>query len=149
MTPKAVLERILQALRAPRPAGYRGLRGKGQAWERLAARRLEAEGYRILDRNFRGRSGEIDFVAEEKGTVCFIEVKGRSGSGFGSPAEAVTVEKQRRIFRTAEEYLSRRRLGSPACRFDVVTIVEDGERRDVVVVRNAFEEPGARRSPFR
>ena len=114
----------------------------------MAARRLEAEGYRILDRNFRGRSGEIDFVAEEGDTLCFVEVKGRSGSGFGSPAEAVTLEKQRRIVRTAEEYLSRRRLGSPRCRFDVVTILEEGERREVVVMRDAFEDPGAR-SPRR
>jgi len=146
VTPRAILERLLESLGIERPAGYRGLRGKGQAWERLAARRLESEGYRILDRNFRGRSGEIDFVADEKGTLCFIEVKGRAGSGFGSPAEAVTLEKQRRIFRTAQEYLARRRLGSPACRFDVVTIVEDGERSEIEIVRHAFEEPGGRSS---
>jgi len=146
VTPRAVLERLLGSLGIARSGSYRGLRGRGQAWERLAAKRLEAEGYRILDRNFRGRFGEIDFVADEKGTLCFIEVKGRSGSGFGSPAEAVTLEKQRRIFRTAEEYLSRRRLGSPSCRFDVVTIVEDGERSEIVVLRNAFEDPGGRSS---
>jgi len=148
MTPRVVLGRLLERVFPGRARRYRGLRGRGHDWERMAARRLEAEGYRILDRNFRGRSGEIDFVAEEGDTLCFVEVKGRSGSWFGSPAEAVTLEKQRRIVRTAEEYLRRRRLGSPRCRFDVVTILEEGERREVVVMRDAFEDPGAR-SPRR
>ena len=116
----------------------------GQGWERLAARRLEDEGYLIRERNFRARAGEIDLVAEEKGVLCFVEVKGRSGAGFGGPAEAVTLEKQRRIFRCAEEYLQRRRLGAPRCRFDVVTIVEENGRVDVAILRNAFEEPPSR-----
>ena len=72
-----------------------GSRGAGYDWERLAERRLARDGYRILERNFRAHAGEIDFVAEENGVLCFIEVKGRSGEGFGLPAEAVTGEKRR------------------------------------------------------
>lgn len=148
MTPRALLERLLRLVGRARPRDYRGLRGRGQAWERLAGRRLEAEGYRILARNFRASAGEIDFVAEEDGVLCFVEVKGRSGPGFGSPAEAVTLEKQRRIFRAAEEYVQRRRRGPPGpCRFDVVSILEAAGRADVVVVRGAFEEPPPRRRP--
>jgi putative endonuclease len=146
VTPRVLVERILQAVGSSPKRGYRGLRGKGQEWERLAARRLEAEGYAIRESNFRAHAGEIDFVAEEKGVLCFVEVKGRTGTGFGAPAEAVTPEKQRRIFRAAEEYLKRRHLGSPPCRFDVVSIVETAGAADVTILRGAFEEPAPRAS---
>ena len=79
----------------------RGLRGVGEAWEDLAAKHLERAGYRILERNFRAKPGEIDFVAKDGDVICFIEVKGRRGLRFGRPAEAVGPEKQRRIFRAA------------------------------------------------
>src|SRR5262249_23448462 len=100
MIPTTILERVLSILR--RPGEYRGLRGVGQRWERLARRRLEAEGYEILEANYRAPGGEIDFVARDRDVLCFVEVKGRSGPGFGSPAEAVTEEKRKRIVRTAE-----------------------------------------------
>lgn len=144
MTPRSVLERIVRwaSGRGPRPAG---LRGAGDDWEMLAERRLTAAGYRILDRNFRTRSGELDFVAEENGVVCFVEVKGRRGKGFGLPAEAVTGEKRRRIFRTAEAWLARERRGNVPCRFDVVSILEaDGTPR-VEILRDAFQGPAGPR----
>jgi putative endonuclease len=122
---------------------YRGRRGLGQRWERLAERHLARAGYRIRERNYRGRSGEIDLIAEHVGVLCFVEVKGRSGAGFGAPEEAVTLEKQRRIARAALEYLSRRRLAdSMPCRFDVVSIVDcgGGEPR-VEIFRDAFPLP--------
>ena len=146
MTPRRLLERILQGLGFPRDGNYRGLRGRGQQWEREAARRLEAEGYTIRARNFRARAGEIDVIAEENGTLCFIEVKGRSGPGYGTPAEAVTLEKQRRLFRAAEEYLVRERLGAPPCRFDVVTVDAGEGGVSIAILRNAFEEPAPRAS---
>jgi putative endonuclease len=126
--------------RSPR---YRGSRGVGQRWEAVARRRLQACGYTVRERNFRGRLGEIDIVAEEAGVLCFVEVKGRSGAGFGAPEEAVTLEKQRRIARVALEYLRRRRLAdSTPCRFDVVSIVDrgGGEPR-VEIHRDAFPLP--------
>ena len=144
------LRSIFWKLAAFRWRSYRGLRGAGQRWERLAEKRLGAAGYAVLERNYRGRSGEIDLIAVESGVLCFIEVKGRSGPGFGAPEEAVTLEKQRRIARTAQEFLRRRRLAaSVPCRFDVVSIVDrgDGEAR-VEVHRDAFplpESPGGRR----
>jgi putative endonuclease len=103
-------------------------------------------GYRILDRNFRATSGEIDFVAEESGVVCFVEVKGRRGVLYGSPEEAVTAEKQRRIFRAAEMWLSRRKRESARCRFDVVSILDGSEGRKVELLRDAFEGPVGPRS---
>ena len=125
----------------PAPAAYRGLRGVGQRWERLAERRLVAHGYTIRRRNFRARAGEIDFIGEENGVLCFIEVKGRRGTAFGLPAEAVTDDKQARIIRAAEEYLLRERIGSVPCRFDVVTILESGAGTDVAILRDAFRGP--------
>lgn len=145
--PLSWARRIAARLRGlpPRP---RGSRGKGYDWERTAERALVEEGYRILARNFATRAGEIDFVAEEHGILCFIEVKGRSGERFGSPAEAVTAEKRRRIFRAAEQYLQRRRGRRPKCRFDVVSLLEKaGEEARVEILRDAFQGPvGGRRS---
>jgi putative endonuclease len=141
VTPRAVLDRVLEALRPLRTARYLGSRGVGQDWEDLAAKRLKAAGYRIRERNYRGRSGEIDFVAEENGVLCFIEVKGRSGVGFGAPEEAVTLEKQRRIARAAQEYVRRRRVGRGPRRFDVVAILESEGHAEVAILRGAFDVP--------
>src|SRR5262249_29697539 len=72
---------------------YRGLRGAGQAWEKLAARELSRAGYRILARNYRTKAGEIDLVARDGRTLCFVEVKGRRSLAYGTAAEAVDREK--------------------------------------------------------
>jgi putative endonuclease len=139
MTLRALLEKILFTFRSGKK--YRGLRGRGQEWESLAERHLKKAGYRILDRNVRTKVGEIDLVAEENGVLCFIEVKGRRGTGFGLPEEAVDAEKQRRIFRAAEAYLQSRRLGDRPCRFDVVAILQDKTASDVKIHRDAFAGP--------
>ena len=123
------------------PARPGGARGAGYDWERAAERALKSEGYRILERNFSTRAGEIDFVAEEGGVLCFVEVKGRSADAFGSPAEAVTPEKQRRLMRAAGAYLARRRGPEPVCRFDVVAILErPGETARIEILRDAFRD---------
>lgn len=140
MTPRAVFERLVAWISGlpRRPAG---LRGEGWDWERVAEKSLLEAGYRILERNFRAAQGEIDFVAEENGVVVFVEVKGRRGLGFGSPEEAVTLEKQRRIFRTAEVWLARRAAAPRACRFDVVSIHDSSDGRKVEILRDAFQGP--------
>lgn len=138
MIPRVLLDRLLRFFKPPAP-DYRGLRGVGQRWERLAERRLKAEGYEIRARNFRALGGEIDFVAQEKGVLCFIEVKGRGGLGFGSPAEAVIDEKQRRIVLAAEQYLKTKQIGSVPCRFDVVSILDRDGRAEITILRGAFE----------
>ena len=112
----------------------------GPRREAPAPGRLRAQGSKLP----RARR-EIDLIAEENGVLCFIEVKGRRGTGFGTPAEAVTLEKQRRIARAAEEYLAARRLGSPPCRFDVVAILESEGGTEVTILRDAFEQPASAR----
>jgi putative endonuclease len=146
MTPRVLLERILRSILPERQRRYGGLRGVGQRWERFAERHLRSEGYEIRDRNFRATAGEIDFIAEEKGVLCFIEVKGRRTTAFGEPADAVTVDKQARIFRAAEEYLRRKRIGSVPCRFDVVSILESEGTTKIAILRDAFQGPVSRRT---
>ena len=138
MTPRRIVDTILRVVWPDRERAYRGLRGVGQRWERVAEKRLKAEGYVIRDRNFRARAGEIDFIADEKGVLCFIEVKARGSLRFGAPVEAVTAEKQRRIVRAAEEYLQKQRLGRVPCRFDVVSILDSADGAAVTILRDAF-----------
>ncbi len=140
MTPRAVFERLVAWMSGlpRRPAGQRGA---GWDWERVAEKSLVEAGYRILERNFRAAQGEIDLVAEENGVVVFVEAKGRRGLGFGSPEEAVTLEKQRRILRAAEAWLARHGAANRACRFDVVSILDAPEGRKVEILRGAFEGP--------
>ena len=140
MTLRNVLERVLAVLRRQAPR-YRGLRGVGQEWERLAERHLKSAGYIIRARNVRTKVGEIDLVAEENGVLCFVEVKGRRGTGFGLPEEAVTLEKQRRILRAAEAYLQRERVKDTTCRFDVVSILDQEAACRVEILRDAFRGP--------
>ena len=98
----------------------------GRYGEELAARHLVATGYQLLDRNWRCARGELDLVAlAPDGTVCFVEVKCRSGAGFGVPSEAVTPVKARRIHGLAVAWLADHRPGGHrgGLRFDVVSVV--------------------------
>lgn len=107
----------------------------GSVYEERAAAYLQKQGYQILERNFRCRLGEIDLIAEDCGTLVFLEVKYRKSGRYGSPAEAVTPAKQRTICRVADFYrMSRRVPESKGCRFDVVAIL--GEQ--VQIYKDAF-----------
>ena len=141
MSLRTVMDMLRRLVASREVKRYRGLRGVGQDWERLAEKHLRKAGYRIRDRNVRMKVGEIDIIAEEKGILCFIEVKGRSSLAFGAPAEAITLEKQRRIYRAAEIYLQRERLGDSICRFDVVAILGEGSGGSVEILRDAFRGP--------
>lgn len=107
----------------------------GARYEQIAAVYLVDHGYKILERNFRCRSGEIDIIARDKKTVVFVEVKYRASAGYGSPLEAVTRQKQRKIIRVAQWYLHIHGYDMSAdCRFDVVAI----EGTEVTLIQNAF-----------
>lgn len=69
----------------------------GRRGEELAAAFLSGLGYTIVDRNWRSRAGELDIVASHAGTTVFVEVKTRSGTGFGHPFEAITARKIARL----------------------------------------------------
>ena len=112
----------------------------GRRGEEIAADHLASLGYEILERNVRTAAGEIDAVALDKGTIVFVEVKTRSGSGFGTPQEAVDRSKQRRLTRLALNWLQARGLTDRPARFDVVSVrlAPRGEA-EVELFRNAFE----------
>ncbi|MFF2270823.1 YraN family protein [Agromyces sp. NPDC058136] len=73
----------------------------GRRGEQLAADHLIARGMAVIERNWRCRHGEIDLVASDGGTVVFVEVKTRSGAGYGHPFEAITAQKLARMRRLA------------------------------------------------
>ena len=117
----------------------------GSEGERAAAEFLEARGYRILERNYRTKLGELDLVAEEGDTLVFIEVKVRLNDRFGGPAAAITSAKQSRIARLAQQYVVSRRLSGRPCRFDVVLIWgRDPRTRRIELLPGAFEAPANR-----
>lgn len=105
----------------------------GEKGERLAAEFLEKNGYRIVLANFKvpvGRNsngaevtGEIDIIALDGETLCFIEVKTRVANDFAEPSAAVTLRKQRQITRTAKVYRRIFELNEMQHRYDVVSIV--------------------------
>ncbi len=99
---------------------------KREVWVRgeVAARDyLKGLGYRILEENFSGKIGEIDLIAEDNGTIVFVEVKARETTEFGYPIEAVTPYKVRKIVLTAQQYLVAKRLMGRDVRFDVVEVL--------------------------
>jgi len=112
----------------------------GRAGEDAAACHLEERGYKLLERNYRCRAGEIDIVALDGGVLCFVEVKARGIGAYGGGLEAVENRKQGRIRRAAQGYLARFGGRPPACRFDVVEVRLDdaGRPESVCLVRNAF-----------
>jgi putative endonuclease len=108
--------------------------------ENLAVEELTRRGYAILERRYRTRYGEIDIVTEDAGVLVFVEVKAREDLRFGTAADAVTPEKQRKVASRAVEYLARKHVTDRACRFDVVAIDFAGTpRQTITVYTHAFE----------
>jgi putative endonuclease len=107
----------------------------GQVYEALAEQLLVGLGYRIVERNFTCKGGEIDLVCLDGEVLVFVEVRGRKGARYGPAEETVRRGKQRRLLRAAWVYLLRRQLGEPACRFDVIGIDAHGAR----LYRDAFQ----------
>ncbi|MDP9433689.1 MAG: YraN family protein [Actinomycetota bacterium] len=112
----------------------------GRYGEEVAVAHLQAAGLEVLDRNWRCREGEIDVVARAGAVLVFVEVKTRSGSGFGEPAEAVTLTKARRLRVLACRWLAERRPpGATDLRFDVVSVLRRrGHAPQVVHLQAAF-----------
>jgi len=94
---------------------------------------------KILKRNFHSRWGEIDIVGLDRETLCFIEVRYRQNTRYGSAAESVTRQKQQRIIKTAQTYLRKHKCfeNQPA-RFDIVSISGDLAKPQVDWYKSAF-----------
>jgi putative endonuclease len=113
----------------------------GSRGEREAAIHLTRQGLRILHRGYRTDHGELDLVARDGAVTVIVEVKARR---HGDPAEAVTLEKQRRLTLAALHYLKRHGLLEERSRFDVVAIVwpDDASPPRIDHIRDAFEAVG-------
>lgn len=111
----------------------------GRCGEDLAAQYLEQQGYTIVERNYRLRTGEVDIIARDNEYLVFIEVKTRRSKRFGSPFEAVDVRKQQQIVQVAAAYVRGREI---PVRFDVVAVYLNGQDVRIEVLKNAFEGEG-------
>ena len=112
-------------------------RKTGELYEKSAASFLCEKQYRILEKNYRRKTGEIDLIALDPDgrTIVFVEVKYRTSTHQGYPEEAVNMNKQQRIRRTATWYLKEKgMIGTVSCRFDVISVT-NGEIRHIL---NAF-----------
>jgi putative endonuclease len=112
---------------------------RGQRAEGLACAHLERLGYEILERNVQAGRNEIDVVARDGKYLVFVEVRSRRRDDHGHPFETVNHRKQQHLIRAARHYLARTRQGHLFCRFDVVAILGEGERREIELVKGAFE----------
>lgn len=129
-------------------------RAFGDFGERLAAEYLRRNDFRLVCANFQvpiGRNmrgvlvkAEIDLVAMEGETLCFIEVKTRRSADFAAPETAVDLRKQRQITRAANAYINLFHLSKTQIRFDVAAIVSDGKSHDIRYLRDFWT-----RSKFR
>jgi putative endonuclease len=111
----------------------------GRQGETAAAAFLERQGMKILERNFRTPVGEIDLVARDRRFLAFVEVKTRSSTGFGVPAEAVGPRKQHQIIQAAKWYLKGRPHANLQPRFDVIAVIVSGDRPQIEHIPGAFE----------
>ena len=110
-------------------------RSVGADKETLAAEYLEKAGYRILERNFYCRLGEIDIIACEGDVLVFVEVKYRRNLRFGMPEESVDSIKQKKIYKSAMYYIYKcHKSYEKSCRFDVIAV----EGSEIRHYKNAF-----------
>jgi putative endonuclease len=114
---------------------------RGAAGEDAAEGFLRMSGYRIVARNVRTKVGELDFVALDGETLCFIEIKARATAEFGRAIEAVGPQKQRRLAKAALLFLAKNRSQRP-CRFDVLGLDRGRDGAwSFTLVKNAFDAP--------
>ncbi len=111
-------------------------RNIGNEYEEEAVKALVKAGYEIIERNFYSKTGELDIVAMNEGYLCFVEVRFKSSTKHGHPAESVDLRKQKRIIKTARYYLyTNDYTEDTPCRFDVVSI----SKNELNIIKDAFQ----------
>ena len=115
-------------------------KASGQTGEQAAAAFLKGKGYKIIQPNYRAAGAEVDLVASIGDILCFIEVKTRKTCDHGAPEAFVTPSKQRRIMRAARVFSARKPYRDYRVRFDVVSVLRDGDVLACDHIENAFEE---------
>ena len=110
----------------------------GAYGQKIAEDYLTANGFNIIERNFRCQSGEIDIIASDGGYISFIEVKYRRSLAHGYPREAVGYYKQRHIRQVALYYIMTKQLKNQDFRFDVLEIIDLANNPEITLIKNAF-----------
>jgi putative endonuclease len=113
----------------------------GAEGESMACAELERLGYSIVARNYRIPAGEIDIVADDRGTIVFVEVKTKTDGSYGDPVDEVTPQKQRQIIAMGEYYATYCCPPNTPCRFDVVAVDVSIMPAKITVYQDAFR-PG-------
>ena len=114
-------------------------KGLGREGEEVAARYLEKQGFRILERNYRCRLGEVDLIVERNGTIHFVEVKTRRSTDTVSPLELVPYGKQRHISRVAQHYLAAKRLQDRSADFALLIVDWSRKEPSCELLEGAFD----------
>lgn len=109
----------------------------GAIGEKLAVSYLIKNNYKIIDRNFKCKLGEIDIIATIDDVVVFVEVKTRKSFIYGYPYEAVTLSKQQKIIKTAHSYIKLKKIMDKQYRFDIIEVYLNGNIR-INHIKNAF-----------
>ena len=109
----------------------------GNKGENIAVRYLAGEGLVVLECNWRSGRKEIDIIAKEQDVLVFIEVKSRRNENYGDARDAVTPRKMRNIISAADAYIKKHKIDN-AVRFDIVTIVGNGDSHKIEHIRDAF-----------
>ncbi len=141
---RSLLDR-LPGLRRPVDPASRG--AVGRRGERAAARHLKRQGYRILERNFTTRRGEVDIVAFREGVLAFVEVRSQTEPVLIDPVVTVTRAKQLRVIKAAQAYCTRHGLPQEqvSLRFDVIAVrFGEGRRAELRHIEDAFGTTGKR-----
>ncbi|MFH1201542.1 MAG: YraN family protein [Candidatus Omnitrophota bacterium] len=110
----------------------------GKTGEDIAVEFLKKQGYKIIQRNFKSKLGELDIIASDKDTICFIEVKTRTSLEKGSGFESITRTKQHKLSKSALSYLKTHNLLNKPARFDVASILLEGSFNKIELIKNAF-----------
>ena len=129
-------EAVVQAVSVPLTRREVGVRG-----EELAADFLKGRGYRILQRNYRCRQGELDIIARHGECLVFVEVRTKTSSDFGTPEESVTCSKKEKLISLANVYLQNLDAQPRSWRIDVVAVelTPDGRTARLEHIENAID----------
>jgi putative endonuclease len=111
----------------------------GKRGEEIAVAYLKGQKYKIIERNYKCKLGEVDIIAKDKKTLSFIEVKTRSSLKYGDPSHVVNKRKQHKISSVALYYIIKNNLQDVDARFDVIAIQLSSEGKRIELIKNAFD----------
>lgn len=110
----------------------------GQKGEEFAKNYLQENNYKIIERNFNCRQGEIDIIAQDKENLVFIEVKTRTNKKYGEPIEAVTPVKTKHFLKSIQYYLYLNKLETSIIRIDIIEVYINKKQFNINHIKNAI-----------